>query len=114
MAAASLVLCVGGFLAGVIISVRMPPDALTREQNGGSGGLRIVQNIAGWVLIAAGVAMMVLPGPGLIVLLLGVMLADFPGKKRVREWVMSRKKVMDGVNRLRKKYGRPPLQKPRG
>lgn len=109
----SLLLGLAGFIAGLVVMVRMPADALTKDHKGGSRTARILKNIAGWGMIAAGLAMLVLPGPGLIVALLGVMLADFPGKKQVRKWVMSRKKVMDGVNRLRKRYGRPPLQKPR-
>jgi F0F1-type ATP synthase membrane subunit c/vacuolar-type H+-ATPase subunit K len=109
---ASLLLGLAGFVAGLVVMVRMPADALTKDRNGGSRTARVFKNIAGWGMIAAGLAMLVLPGPGLVVVVLGVVLADFPGKKRVRKWALSRKKVMNGVNQLRKRYGRPPLQKP--
>jgi hypothetical protein len=72
--------------------------------------LRIVRNVVGWVLILAGLAMLVLPGQGMLVLLIGIMLADFPGKHRVERWVISREKVLKTINWLRKKFRRPALQ----
>jgi hypothetical protein len=54
--------------------------------------------------------MLVLPGPGVIVLLVGLVMADFPGKKKAVRWIVSRGSVLKRANRLREKYGRPPLR----
>ena len=91
-----------------------------KPSGGDSGGkhthlaLRIAKNILGWALIAAGLAMLVLPGQGLLVLLIGVMLADFRGKKRVERWILSRAKVMKSINWVRQKFDKPPMEKPAG
>lgn len=97
-------------LAGVML-VRVPPDYFEKERKPRKKGwAKIALNVAGWVLIAAGLAMMVLPGPGVLVVLIGVMLAEFPGKFRVQRWIISRKKVLRGANALRKRFAKPPLK----
>jgi hypothetical protein len=74
--------------------------------------LRILKNVLGFVLIALGIAMLVLPGQGILAILLGVMLADVPGKRRLQQWILGRPKVMSSLNWLRRKFGRPPLERP--
>lgn len=74
--------------------------------------LRILKNVLGFVLIALGTAMLVLPGQGILAILLGVMLVDVPGKRRLQQWILGRPKVMSSLNWLRRKFGRPPLERP--
>jgi hypothetical protein len=116
---ASFLLGFLGLIGATITIVRMRPDALVKEKTkrttggGGKGGraaLHIGKNIAGWLLILAGLAMLILPGPGLVVILLGLTLADFPGKRRIQLWIFSRKRILGPINRLRKRFHRPPLQ----
>lgn len=112
-------------VATPILIVHMPADFLQRNGGGGvkgqgkggqgsgkGGGMawKVGRNILGWVLIAAGVAMMVLPGPGVLVLIIGVTLADFPGKQKALRWLVSRKSILKPANRLRERFGKPPLQ----
>jgi hypothetical protein len=65
------------------------------------------------VLVVLGVAMLVLPGQGILAILLGVMLGDFPGKLRLQQWILARPNVMKTLNWLRRKFKKPPLEKPR-
>ena len=65
-------------------------------------------------MIAAGVAMLVLPGPGLVVALMGVAMADFPGKHQMLGWLLSRSRILETMNRLRARFGKPPFEKPAG
>lgn len=95
-------------MIGLIVAVRMPPDALTREPR--KGGWSLARNILGWILILAGILMLIFPGPGLIVLVLGATMANFPGRKRLQEWILSRKSVTNPLNRLRKRFSQPPLK----
>ena len=44
-----------------------------------------LRNAVGLVLVTAGLAMLVLPGQGIITLLVGIILMDFPGKHRLVE-----------------------------
>jgi hypothetical protein len=50
-----------------------------------------------------------IPGPGLLVILIGITVMDFPGKRRLERWVVGRPGVLGAINRLRRRYGRPPL-----
>ena len=34
---------------------------------------------------------------------------DFPGKRRLERWLVSRPTVLNTINRLRQRYGKPPL-----
>jgi hypothetical protein len=109
--AGSFVLGLLVLLGLMIFLVRMRPDALTKERpRGDSRALKIGRNILGWLLIAAGVAMLALPGPGLVVMLLGMTLADFPGKRRLQRWIISRRQVLGPINRLRKRFGREAVK----
>jgi hypothetical protein len=72
----------------------------------------LVRNAIGYVLIALGAVLSLpgVPGQGLLTILMGVMLIDFPGKHRLERWLVSRRVVLAGVNRLRARAGQPPLQ----
>ena len=54
-------------------------------------------------------AVPVIPGPGILILVLGVILLDFPGKRRLEQWLVRRATVLNAMNRLRQRYGKPPL-----
>jgi hypothetical protein len=104
----SVVLLVAGVLVVPGAVARLPKDFFTREDRKPALWL----NILGWVLIVAGVAMMILPGPGAVALLAGIVLADFPGKRRFLRWFLARGKIFEGLNRMRAKRGKPSLQRP--
>ena len=71
----------------------------------------LVKNIAGLLLIALGIIMALpgVPGQGLLTVLLGLMLLDFPGKRRLEYKLVSRPRVLSAINQLRGKFDRPPL-----
>jgi hypothetical protein len=71
--------------------------------------LKIAKNLFGLVLVVAGVIQLFMPGQGLLTILIGVVLLDFPGKRQVERKIVSRPKVLAAVNHLRARYGRPPL-----
>jgi hypothetical protein len=71
--------------------------------------LIIAKNLLGLGLVAVGVAMLVLPGQGVIVILIGVFLLDFPGKQHIERWLISRGPILNFANWLRRKGGKPPL-----
>ncbi len=101
-------------VAGFVI-VRLPEDYITRDEAPKSNlAVRILKNVVGWPLILAGLAMLVLPGQGMLIVLVGVMLADFPGKLRLQHWIITRKKILKTINWLRKKFSKPPLEEDEG
>lgn len=72
--------------------------------------LLVGKNLLGAVLLLMGVAMLVLPGQGLLTILIGLLLIDFPGKYRVQRYLVTRRPVLRSINWLRRRRGRQTLQ----
>jgi hypothetical protein len=58
-------------------------------------------NAAGSLFIVAGIAMLVLPGQGVITIVVGLLLIDFPGKFRLERWLARRRPLMRGITWIR-------------
>ena len=69
----------------------------------------LLKNVMGFVLLLAGVAMLVLPGQGLLSILMGLVLMDYPGKFQFERKIVSRPKLIQFLNWLRRKQKQPPL-----
>ena len=69
----------------------------------------IVKNLAGLVLVVLGVVMTVAPGPGVLTILLGITLLDFPGKRRLELKLVRRPAVRHAIDSIRARFDRPPL-----
>lgn len=71
----------------------------------------IGKNIAGVLLVVLGVLLSLpgVPGQGVLTILLGVMLLDFPGVRRFERWIVSSPKVLKTVNKLRRRFDKPAL-----
>ncbi|HEX6948301.1 MAG TPA: hypothetical protein VF127_01770, partial [Nitrospira sp.] len=74
--------------------------------------LRILKNLLAVGLIMLGAMMFVTPGPGIFPIVLGIFLADFPGRNTLQQWILCRPKVMNSMNWVRRQFRRPPLQSP--
>lgn len=74
--------------------------------------LRVCKNLLGWLLVVAGLIMLVLPGQGLLTILMGLMLSDFPGKFALERRLVSNPKIWSAINWLRARRGQPPLRAP--
>lgn len=70
------------------------------------------KNLLGLVLVALGVVLSLpgVPGQGLLTVLLGIMLLDFPGKHRLERKLLSKPSIVNTINRLRGRFGKPPLE----
>ena len=71
-----------------------------------------VKNAIGAVFVIAGLIMLVFPGQGLLTLFVGLMIMNYPGKFALERWLIQRPYVLPAVNRLRERYGHPPLEDP--
>ena len=71
----------------------------------------VVKNVLGFLLVLLGLVMSLpgVPGQGVLTILLGVMLLDFPGKRGLETRIVSRPRVNTAVNALRARFGKPPL-----
>jgi len=120
LAGISVVMFVATLLIIPVLVARIPEDYFVAEQPLSVrdqhpllywAGL-VLKNLLGLVFMLAGIAMLVLPGQGILSILIGISLCNFPGKKRLERKMVSLPKVMDGINWLREKSGKPPLQRP--
>ncbi len=71
--------------------------------------IRIMKNAAGLVFVTAGIVMLFTPGQGLLTIIIGLGLMNFPGKFRLERWMISRGPTLKIINRYRLRRGRPPL-----
>ena len=71
--------------------------------------LALLRNLIGFVLLMAGIAMLFLPGQGILTILAALALLDFPGKRRLERWLVSRPPVLRTINRMRLRAGKAPL-----
>lgn len=69
------------------------------------------KNILGVILVVVGtiLALPGVPGQGILTILIGLMLIDLPAKRRLERRIVGRPPVLRAVNRVRKRFGRPPL-----
>jgi hypothetical protein len=72
---------------------------------------RVGKNVLGAVLVVVGVILSLpgVPGQGLLTILIGLLLVDLPGKRRLERRIVGRPRILRTINRLRGRFGRPPL-----
>lgn len=109
---ASGVMFVASLIATPYLLVRMPADYFVRERppRRPHPVLRLLKNLAGLVLLLMGGLMLFLPGQGLLTVLLGLFLMDFPGKRGLERKLVAQPKVYQALAWLRRKYGKEPLK----
>ena len=102
-------LAVAGSLATRRILLALPPDVLDEACPSRTLARGVFQMILGLALVALGVALLVLPGPGVFLIALGLLVCA-PGWRRwlVRPMV-SFPRVLREINAFRRRHGRPDL-----
>jgi len=69
----------------------------------------IVKNVVGAIFLFAGFLMLFLPGQGVLTMLIGLSMIEFPGKRRVEAKIVGQSTVLSTINSMRAKFGKPPL-----
>jgi hypothetical protein len=72
-----------------------------------STALVLLRNLLGMLLVLGGLMMLVLPGQGLLTIVIGLLMTDAPKKRAFQAWLMAWKPVNRGVNWLRRKAHQP-------
>lgn len=102
------------------ILVKIPPDYFQENRpnefwSGRHPVIRLLgtlaKNLLGIVLVALGIVMSIpgVPGQGILTILLGIMLLDFPGRQKLERKIVSQPRVLKNVNKLRHRFGKPEL-----
>ena len=111
---------VGTLLAVPWIVARLPEEYFDHQQRGSANSpvnhrllyhcFLILKNVAGVVFLIAGVAMLVLPGQGLLTIVIGLSLINFPGKSRLERYLASKSWMLRSLNWIRRRRGKPPFR----
>ncbi|NIA19894.1 MAG: hypothetical protein GWP07_05645 [Xanthomonadaceae bacterium] len=116
---ASALTFIGTLIVLPLLLIRIPADYFTRQHSCPSDrhpvaywSMVISKNILGILLLLAGIAMLFLPGQGIITILLAVTLLNFPGKRKLEQRFIGLPGVLTTINRIRRRSNRPPLLDP--
>jgi hypothetical protein len=73
--------------------------------------LRVAKNLLGLFLVILGIVLSLpgMPGQGILTILIGLMLLDFPGRRRLEQKLVRRPSIRNGIDRLRLRFGQKPL-----
>lgn len=121
LGAISAVTFVGTLALVPILVARIPSDYFTRARRNPATRrlpqavrlpLLALKNLLGLLLLLMGIAMLVLPGQGILTMIIGLMLMNFPGKFRLECWLVGRPAVLKSINWLRARRHRPPITPP--
>jgi len=102
------------------ILVKLPPDYFSKSNKRKfladyPRGIRITaivgKNLLGAILVVIGIVLSIpgVPGQGILTILLGIMLLDFPGKHHLEQNIVYSSKVRNAIDRMRHRFGKPPL-----
>jgi hypothetical protein len=69
----------------------------------------VIRTLIGFVLLIAGIIMLVTPGQGIITILLGLFLMEFPGKRKLELKFIKHNPTFKALNWLRNKAGKSPF-----
>ena len=110
------------FLCSLVVMpfvvIHMPHDYFARQDRRDSRSNRyaliqvfflIGKNVIGWLLLFAGLLMLFLPGPGLLSMLLGLVFATVPGKRRMIKKILGMAAVRTAIASMREKRNKLPL-----
>jgi hypothetical protein len=94
--------------------VRMPADYFSSHRRPGRGGIvgAALRNVTGVVLVLVGLVLSIpgVPGQGVLTILVGLMLTDIPGVRRMERALAKRPAVRKALDRVRAKFGKEPLE----
>jgi hypothetical protein len=124
-ALAVLALALATSALGVLLVVWLPADHFSRLPDPNSGWRRhpvlrwtvlVLKNLVGILVLPFGIVMALplVPGPGLVFILIGLSLLDFPGKRSLERRLLSLPAVFRFLNEVRHRFRRPPLVIDRG
>ena len=120
----SMATFVGTLIIIPILVVRIPADYFKRKKQKPEPYYKkqyaalcfiglFFKNLFGALFVLAGLAMLFLPGQGLITILIGIMMLNFPGKLALQLRIVQQPTVLRAINWIRMKADRAALEVPR-
>jgi putative transmembrane protein PGPGW len=107
----SILVAVAVTLALSAAVARLPEDYLLRVRPE-NGSRHVLRRGVGILLVAAGIVMLLVPGPGVVSIVVGLIVLDVPWLRRHLVALVSRPRVVAALNAARRRVNRPPLSVP--
>lgn len=101
-----------GFIAAIIfVFSKLPKNywICSQVDQESSLKMKVLRNILAFPVAILGALMLLLPGQGLLTLLLALMLADFELKQELMAKIIAKKKIRESLDYIRRKMGRSPF-----
>ncbi|MCE5275400.1 MAG: hypothetical protein ABFD70_11005 [Syntrophaceae bacterium] len=122
LSALSVIVFFGTLLAIPILVVSMPEDYFLYDRQHLKEFRRqhpvervftvFFKNLLGVVFIVAGALMLFFPGQGVLTMLIGFTLVNFPRKRELERRIIRQESVHRAINWIRAKGGKPPVKVP--
>jgi len=115
----SLVLAIGSIALVAYVVIHWPADHFKAHLPGAGAPVepthpvaRAAKNVGGFLLILLGLVMALpgIPGQGILTMIVGLTMLDFPGKRGLERRLIGRPHILHALNRLRARFGRAPLE----
>ena len=104
-----------------VLASRIPADYFLISNNVAGRGrswqsifFSCIRNLIALMLLLAGLAMLLLPGQGLLTILMALFVADLPGKQRLERKLAGHSRLLASLNWIRAQRGVAPLSPPSG
>ena len=72
--------------------------------------LIILKSVLGAILIISGAVMLILPGQGILTILAGLFILEFPGKYRLERYLVRKPVVLKSINWIRRRQDIPDIR----
>ncbi|MDH3347870.1 MAG: PGPGW domain-containing protein [Desulfobulbaceae bacterium] len=119
LGALSVITFIGSLLAVPWIIARLPHDYFIRHRIQVEARHKrhpvlaliifIIRNVIGGLLLVAGIAMLILPGQGILTMIIGISFMDFAGKHTLVDSFVRQPKIVKLLNWIRKKEKKSPF-----
>jgi hypothetical protein len=109
---ASLGAFLGTLVAVPLFLMKVPDDYFSRPRLPSSLALAVARNALGAAVVLLGILMLVLPGQGVLTIVVGLGILELPLKHRVVARILRNAKVHGAIDKLRRKAGRGSLRIP--
>src|SRR5262247_3368905 len=114
----SVVLAIGSIALVAFVVIQWPADHFKDVHAPGAPAepphpiARVAKNVGGVLLILLGLVMALpgIPGQGILTMIVGLTMLDFPGKRGLERRLIGRPHILHALNRLRARFGRAPLE----
>jgi hypothetical protein len=120
LTAASAAMLIGSAIVVPWIVVQIPRDFFAEDRRPTSRfafehpilrvAFFVLRNLLGMLILLVGIAMLVLPGQGLLTVAVALIILEFPGKYQLERRIIRIGPLLNSINWLREKSNVPPLR----